>query len=62
MANAPELEAEYAGYIADMKGQDEQFARQQEAIDWGVVQGWTKDKDGGISSWLRSEKAMPHGT
>lgn len=45
-----------------MKGQDEQFARQQEAIDWGVVQGWTKDKDGGISSWLRSEKAMPHGT
>lgn len=52
MANDPELEREYEGYLADMQKIDKEFAAQQASRGWSVEQGWAIDKDGGISKWI----------
>lgn len=57
MANDPELEKEYEGYLADMPRLDEQFDRSVEAGGWHVVaKGWFIDKDGGIGGWCITQK------
>lgn len=57
MANDPELEKEYEGYLAEMPRLDEQFDRSVEAGGWHVVaKGWFIDKDGGIGGWCITQK------
>lgn len=57
MANDPELEKEYEGYLADMPRLDEQFDHSVEAGGWHVVaKGWFIDKDGGIGGWCITQK------
>lgn len=57
MANDPDLEKEYEGYLAEMPRLDEQFDRSVEAGGWHVVaKGWFIDKDGGIGGWCITQK------
>ena len=56
MVNDPELEAEYEKQIAGMQKLDEENIRTHEARGRRIVaQGWTIDKNGGISRWGISE-------
>lgn len=57
MANDSELEAEYEGYLSDMKKLDEQEDAMRAGTGWSTVaRGWVIDKDGGISKWGISKK------